>query len=50
MGQAVFTNGKNFITQDITMHLGKDATWKVFDRAGNRLGTFTYDLLTRLGK
>lgn len=27
-GQAVFTNGKRFLTQDIDMHLGPTATWK----------------------
>jgi RHS repeat-associated protein len=48
-GQAVFTNGKNFITQDIDMHK-IEATWKMFDRYGKRVGTYTYDLLTRLGK
>jgi RHS repeat-associated protein len=49
-GQAVFTDGMNFITQDIDMHAGIQATWKVFDRYGSRIGTYTYDLLTRLGK
>lgn len=47
MGQAVFTDGKNFITQDVTSHKG--GMWKMFDRKGRRLGTFTYDLLKRLG-
>jgi hypothetical protein len=49
-GQAVFTNGKHFITQDIDMHRGAAATWKVFDRSGNRLGTFDALLANRLGK
>ena len=49
-GQAVFSNGQNFITQDATMHLGPNATWKMFNNRGSRLGTFTYDLSTRLGK
>ena len=48
-GQAVFTNGKRFITQDIDMHLGPAATWKMFDRNGNRLGTYNGSLTKRLG-
>jgi hypothetical protein len=48
-GQQVFTNGRHFISQDIDMHLGPNATWKMFDRAGNRLGTFDA-LLNRIGK
>ena len=39
-GQAVFSNGRTFITQDVDMHLGAGATWKMFTRRGERLGTF----------
>jgi filamentous hemagglutinin len=47
-GQAVFTNGRTFITEDVDMHLGTDATWKMFSRRGQRMGTFG-GLLNRLG-
>ena len=51
MGQHVFTNGRGlFISQDLTMHQGVAATWKVFDRNFDRLGTFDAFLMTRLGK
>lgn len=40
MGQKVFSNGTHLITQDVTMHLGPHATWKMFSRGGDRLGTF----------
>jgi hypothetical protein len=48
-GQAVFTNGQRFLTQDIDMHLGPTATWKMFDRSGQRLGTYDALLKNRLG-
>ena len=46
-GQKVFTNGQNFITPDVDQHNG--GTWKMFDRRGNRIGTFDGDL-NRIGK
>lgn len=38
-GQPVYWNGKNYITPDID---GYNVTngWKMFDRRGNRIGTF----------
>jgi len=50
MGQKVFTNGKAMITQDITMHQGVEATWKLFDMKGNRLGTYDGLLTIKIGK
>ncbi|MFP8832834.1 RHS repeat-associated core domain-containing protein [Hydrogenophaga sp. XSHU_21] len=37
-GQKVFTNGKTFLTLDADGHNG--GVWKLFDRHGNRLGTY----------
>ena len=45
-GQEVFSNGRRFITRDIDGHSG--GVWKMFDRAGNRLGTFDANL-NRIG-
>lgn len=50
MGQAVFTNGRYFISLDVTMHAGAEATWKLFSRRGQRIGTYNFDLTTRLGQ
>lgn len=47
MGQAVFTNGRNFITADVTGHLG--GVWKMFDLRGRRVGTFDA-LLNLIGR
>ena len=45
--QPVYTNGRNYITPDVDSHNG--GVWKMFDRSGNRLGT--YDAaLNRVGK
>ena len=45
--QPVYTNGRNYITPDVDSHNG--GVWKMFDRSGNRLGT--YDAaLNRIGK
>jgi filamentous hemagglutinin len=50
-GQAIFTNGRNFITQDVDGHIG--GTWKMartpdgFSRQ-QRLGTYDYEL-NRIG-
>ena len=41
-GQKVFTDGKNFITPDVDGHNG--GVWKIFDRKGNRVGTFNGEL------
>ena len=46
-GQKVYTNGKDFITPDVDRHNG--GVWKMFDRHGNRIGTFDADL-NRIGK
>jgi hypothetical protein len=45
-GQPVFSNGKRFLTPDVDSHKG--GVWKMFDRRGNRLGTFDADL-NRIG-
>jgi filamentous hemagglutinin len=42
-GQPVFWNGKNYITPDVDGHNVSDG-WKVFDRRGNRVGTYDKDL------
>ncbi|MGX3067153.1 hemagglutinin repeat-containing protein [Ursidibacter arcticus] len=42
-GQPVYWNGKNYITPDIDSHNVSDG-WKMFDRKGNRLGTYDKDL------
>jgi len=46
-GQKVFTNGSDYITPDVDKHNG--GSWKMFDRRGNRVGTFDGDL-NRIGK
>lgn len=45
-GQPGFTDGRNFITPDVDQHNG--GVWKMFDRRGNRLGTYDADL-NRIG-
>jgi RHS repeat-associated protein len=45
-GQEVFTNGKNYITRDVDSHIG--GAWKMFDRRGNRIGTYDANL-NRIG-
>jgi RHS repeat-associated protein len=45
-GQDVFKSGSRYITRDIDSHSG--GVWKMFDRLGNRLGTFDKDL-NRIG-
>ncbi|WP_412548601.1 toxin C-terminal domain-containing protein [Pseudomonas sp. MWU13-2105] len=42
-GQSVFYNGKQYITPDIDGHNVSDG-WKVFDKKGNRLGTYDKNL------
>jgi RHS repeat-associated protein len=46
-GQPVFFNGKRYITPDVHSHIG--GVWKMFDRQGNRLGTFDANL-KKIGK
>jgi RHS repeat-associated protein len=41
-GQKVFSDGSRYITRDIDSHSG--GVWKMFNRAGERLGTFDKDL------
>jgi RHS repeat-associated protein len=57
-GQLVFRRGKNgkapepgtrYISPDQDQHKGEEA-WKVFDRQGNRQGTWDWNLDNRLGK
>ncbi|MFI7607424.1 polymorphic toxin-type HINT domain-containing protein [Micromonospora sp. NPDC049366] len=42
-GQAAFFDGKRYITPDVTGHNTLNG-WKMFDRKGNRLGTYDSDL------
>ncbi|WP_048847389.1 toxin C-terminal domain-containing protein, partial [Acetobacter indonesiensis] len=42
-GQPAYWNGKNYITRDIDSHNVENG-WKVFDRKGNREGTFDSQL------
>jgi RHS repeat-associated protein len=41
-GAEVYSNGKNYITPDVDVHSG--GVWKMFDRRGNRVGTYDADL------
>nr|WP_243759332.1 toxin C-terminal domain-containing protein [Achromobacter insolitus] len=43
-GQVVFWNGKEYITRDIDAH-NVSGGWKIFDRRGNRVGTYDKDLV-----
>ena len=45
-GQDVFTDGRNFITRDVDSHSG--GVWKMFNRRGDRLGTYDANL-SRIG-
>ena len=42
-GQDVFFNGNNYISRDHTAHNAMDG-WKMFDKKGERLGTFDANL------
>jgi RHS repeat-associated protein len=42
-GQEVFSNGKNYITPDVDGHNVSDG-WKMFNRRGQRIGTYDQDL------
>ena len=46
-GQQVFKKGNNYITRDVDSHSG--GAFKMFDRRGNRLGTYNEDLTIRIG-
>jgi len=46
-GQPVYKSGNRYISPDVDGHNG--GTWKVFDRRGNRVGTYNYDLSERVG-
>lgn len=46
-GQPVFSDGRRYITPDVDQHRG--GVWKVFDRAGRRVGTYDRTLTQRLG-
>ena len=47
-GRPVFKKGDRFITPDRDMHKG--GVWKVFDRKGNRIGTYNDDLTEQIDK
>ncbi len=46
-GQPVYRKGSRYITPDVDQHRG--GTWKMFDRKGNRLGTYNENLTARIG-
>ncbi|MEV6071905.1 hypothetical protein AB0L82_35650 [Nocardia sp. NPDC052001] len=48
-GESVYSNGTRYITPDNTGHKVTDG-WKMFDRKGSRIGTYTWDLSTKVGK
>jgi len=45
-GQEVFSDGRRYITRDVDSHIG--GVWKMFDKAGRRLGTYDANL-NRIG-
>jgi len=45
-GQEVFFDGRRYITRDVDSHIG--GVWKMFDRAGRRVGTYDANL-NRIG-
>ncbi|MEQ9325071.1 MAG: RHS repeat-associated core domain-containing protein, partial [Polyangiaceae bacterium] len=45
-GQAVFFDGRRYISRDVDSHVG--GVWKMFDRRGRRLGTYDANL-NRIG-
>jgi hypothetical protein len=47
-GQPVFTDGRRYITPDVDQHKVTNG-WKMFDRRGRRIGTYSPDLTTRIG-
>lgn len=46
-GQPVYTDGKNYISPDVDSHNVTNG-WKKFNRRGQRVGTYNWDLGTRL--
>ncbi|MCG8349512.1 MAG: toxin C-terminal domain-containing protein [Chloroflexales bacterium] len=48
-GQDVFFNGKNYIPPDIDEH-NVTHGWKMFNKKGQRIGTYSTDLQTKIGK
>ncbi|MFF0611749.1 hypothetical protein ACFYUD_24110 [Nocardia tengchongensis] len=48
-GEAVYSNGDKYITRDNTSHNVSNG-WKMFDRKGRRIGTYNWDLSTKVGK
>jgi RHS repeat-associated protein len=46
--QLTFKSGNKWISPDVDGHSGFQ-TWKMFDRSGNRLGTYNTNLTVRLG-
>lgn len=47
-GQPVYRSGNSYISPDVDGHNG--GTWKVFDKKGNRVGTFDSMLQEKIGK
>jgi RHS repeat-associated protein len=45
-GQKVYTDGRTYISRDVDQHKG--GVWKMFDRKGNRLGTYDAEM-NRIG-
>ncbi|MGE0426115.1 MAG: toxin C-terminal domain-containing protein [Reyranellaceae bacterium] len=45
--ELVFEKDGKFITNDYSVHRGRG--WKMFDRDGNRIGTYNEDLTIRIG-
>ncbi len=41
-GQEVYSNGNGYITRDWDSHSG--GTWKMYDKKGNRIGTYDSNL------
>ena len=42
-GQAVYFDGKNYITRDVDQHNASNG-WKMFNRRGQRIGTYDENL------
>jgi RHS repeat-associated protein len=47
-GQPAYQKGSRYISPDADGHKG--GVWKMFDRKGNRIGTYNEDLSERIGK
>jgi hypothetical protein len=46
-GQVVYSDGDNYITPDVDSHNVTNG-WKMFNRRGQRVGTYDWDLTTRM--